>query len=186
MKRLVIFIKKIIEKFTQENSEIEEKLVQDNFFANGSTPYKAGQTAVSVFGWLVLLFPLLIMINSIFPEPLFSFIYHWSGKQGRLFLEYVSMVAFAAIVIFIPVSIFLVKINNKVETEELAKRKFYDETRTEARLALMDEIYTERFGGKQFRENTDYYIVQPEQNFSKKYIKARYKDNEKELNARKD
>ncbi|RZI49218.1 hypothetical protein [Lactococcus kimchii] len=157
-----------------------QRFVQDKFYENGSKVYKLAQALVAIIGWLVLLFPLLIMINSILEKPLFTFIYHWSGKQGHIFLTYISIVVVVGILVLGTASFFLVRRNNLMEIQKLAEKKFYDEEKNKIRLALMEELYSERFGDKTSRESAGYYVVSPEQNFPKNYIRSHYKENENE------
>lgn len=162
---------------TTDNNKAAQEFVQDDFYNNkGKQSYKMRQIAVAVFSWVVLLYPLLIMLNSVGRKPLFSFIYRWNSEQGRLFTEYITIVAIIGIFVIGTASLLLLRQNNRMETEKLVRQKFYDEQKNQARLGLMEDIYTERFGEKIFRENVRDYVVAPEQNFSRSYLRERYKE----------
>lgn len=57
----------------------------------------------------------------------------------------------------------------------------YDEDKLQARKAVMNELYTSRYGDKNFRESTKYYAVNEEQNIDDHLISDLFKESGVEI-----
>jgi hypothetical protein len=158
---------------TERNNQAAEQFVQDNYYEPGHLGYKAIQTLAAIGTWIILLFPLLILFNSVSKTHPLPFIYHWSSAEGKVFFTYLTFLTIAGIGVIGMLSIILAIRNNRFETENYAKKKYYDEEKNKARLELMDEIYTERFGDKDLRQNARLYVISPEKNFPKRYYEKK-------------
>ncbi len=149
--------------------------IQDDYFEKGNIKLKVRETVVVVLLWLILLYPILAIINSYSPFPLWKFIYHFSSKESEAFTDYCGTVLVLGFGLMTLCSTFFLLKNNHNEKYGFEKETLYDVEKCAAREVLLDEVYEKRFGTRNFRENAQFYVVAPEQNLPNGYIEGKFK-----------
>jgi hypothetical protein len=168
-----------------ENSKLETMVVhsqtqahdfvQDKFFQKGNWWLKIRQVGVNLLFLAVLVLPILILFNSVSSRRIWTMLYHWTWRDGFQLTNYLESSILLAIVIVLVCSLGFLFRNNYRERHVYPKRKTYDEEKLKIRKAILNEMYTERFGDSAFRESTKYYAVDGEQNLEDHLVEALFK-----------
>jgi hypothetical protein len=162
-------------KRTSEHPEAKD-FVQDDFFEKGHWWLKIRQLLLNLFFLAILVLPVMILFNSIARKQIWSYLYHWTYKEGFQLSDYLSSSILIAFVVVLVISLAFLFRNNFREQNVYPKMKTYDEEKLEQRKAILEQMYTERFGDEAFRNTTKYYAVDGEQNLPDHLIKELFKD----------
>ncbi|MCL2114399.1 MAG: hypothetical protein FWH31_10730 [Streptococcaceae bacterium] len=151
------------------------ELIEDRYFEKGNWSLKIRQSLAALFSWIILIYPILVAVNSSTSKPFWDFIFHWSFAEGRVFEHIVFSVLLKGGIGVILISTMFLIHNNYMEEHVFAKKKLYNEFQAENRTKVLNEIYTARFGKQEFRESIQYYIVASEQNLPDHLIEDEFK-----------
>ncbi|MGX7030622.1 hypothetical protein [Vagococcus zengguangii] len=150
--------------------------VTDRFFGKKHYKLKIYQSLLSLSMWFLVVAPVVITLNSIYfkVKPL-TFI-QWKYREG--FKMYHTVVDFllVALVVFLVVGLLLTLRNNYMIKNYYKKQVTYDEKRVAGKAALLEEVYTERFGSVQERQAVKYYSISEEKNFDASFVSDLYQD----------
>ena len=86
-----------------------------------------------------------------------------------------------AFVIILVCSLAFLFRNNYREQNVYPKKKTYDAKKLEERKAILDKMYSERFGDLKSRETVRYYAVDGEKNLPDRMIEDLFKENGVEI-----
>lgn len=157
--------------------KIDNGFVQDEFYEKGHPGFKIKELLIALSLWSILIIPMLVIINSVGPEPLISWIYHWNYAEGRMFMQWLIWVLIGGFGFMTIFSLIFLWRNNHYVTKVFYKRKMYDEQQKNKRIEVLESFYTARFGTKAERELTRSYTVDPEQNIPNDMIEKLFDEN---------
>ena len=156
----------IIAKNAQQN-------YQDYSFARGHWWLKLRQTLLGLLGWLVLIIPIVITSSTYLAYRSHGHrgFYFWHYREG--FLELDFLIIFLTFMLGIS-AVFCLTIAyvQKQRLEGLLEKwPLFDLTQNHNKRKAAEKFMTARFGDKQQRQNTKYYVVTADQNLSKNQLK---------------
>ncbi|MGM0126320.1 hypothetical protein IGI37_003749 [Enterococcus sp. AZ194] len=163
------------EKTVVSRQEVSDLLVEDVYFEKGHLKIKLFQSTMAIIGWLGVILPFIwLLIPVIFPK---------AAQKTHFFLYKEELTALKFLLIFLSLSFFAISLtyilltfrNNYRFKHSLQNEKLYDEERLDKQRELLNDVYTERFGTKEFRQSVKFYSVKEEQNFDTSFIKELYK-----------
>ncbi|OQO64490.1 hypothetical protein [Enterococcus faecium] len=158
-----------------------KNFVRDNFFEKGHLLLKIRQLVLNLIFFVILVLPVMILFNSLANGENWSFVHYWTYKDGFDLTKYLSSAILLAIVLVLVLSLAFLFRNNYQEQHVYPRKKTYDEGILKKRKAVLNELYTERFGDKSFRETTKYYEVDADQNIDDYLIQILFKNSEVEI-----
>lgn len=179
-------------QFSQENIFIEtddkasksqnvKNFVQDDFLEKGNWGLKLRQLGINFVFVIVLVLPVLILFNSLKNGKLWQSLYHWQYQDGFDLTKFLQASILIAIVVVLVCSLAFLVRNNYREQKIYPNQITYDDDKLQARKAVMDKLYTSRYGDKNFRESTKYYAVNEEQNIDDHLISDLFKESGVEI-----
>ena len=182
-------IKEVVEEAKQElhaRSSVQAQadikdFVQDKFFEKGHLWLKVRQILLNVVFLAVLILPVMVLFNSLSDGKTWSFLYYWTYEDGFDLTNYLSSSILLAVVVVLVASLAFLLRNNYREQKVYPKKKTYNQELLNKRKEVLNELYTERFGDKTFRETAKYYEVDGEKNIDDHLIEKLFKDNEVEI-----
>ncbi|MCI1642339.1 MAG: hypothetical protein LKI58_09260 [Actinomyces sp.] len=148
-----------------------EGFVHDAFYERGHLWLKVRQTLVALVFWFVLLAPIVVLINSVSREESWEGIYRWTYADGYELVRFLVIAIAVIIVVVLGFSVYLLLRNNHREKKVYPSRTTYDAEGLARRRAILEAMYSERFGSDDARHGTRYYVVAPEQNLDTGYIR---------------
>ena len=154
----------------------QKEFIHDKFYEKGNIGLKVQQLLAIIALWLIMLFPVVVVINSLGEEPIWPFIYHFNYAEGLTFFHFILITVMIGLVVMVIFSVVFLTRNNHYEQKIFFEKKMYDEERMDKRTAVLEEIYEERFGSREYREGLNYFVVSPEQNFPDNYIEETFKE----------
>jgi len=153
-----------------------KNFVQDKFYArHGNALLKFREFVSSLLLWLLLIAPIVILFNSLSTGDLWRDVYFWTYQDGFVLANFISLSTLFGLVLGLVFSIGFVIRTNHYVTKVLPNKITYDQEGLKKREAVLEEIYTERFGDETFRENVRFYSVKPEQNFDNSFVRDTFK-----------
>ena len=158
--------------------EAKKSLVYDPYFEKGNYGSKIFQTLIALLSWCGVIIPFLWI--------LFPFVLPDQAGRNHVRVYQDEKMTLVFLVIFLSLSfLFLVILyvsltfwNNYRFKHFLQKSEQYDIERLKLRRKLINQVYDERFGSKEFRQNTPYYSVKEEQNLETDFVKKLYEKGE--------
>lgn len=159
----------------KQKDRLNMSLVEDRFFESRSLALIGRQSLVSAIAWFIIIYPILVAVNSTTKKPLWQFIFHWTLEQGKAFEDGVFAVVWKGSIVLTLMFLGFLLHNNYMESRVFAKRKLYDEVRAIKRTAALNKIYSERFGEQESRLKEQYIVVSAEQNLPDKLIEETFK-----------
>ncbi|GAB2022627.1 hypothetical protein RyT2_17010 [Pseudolactococcus yaeyamensis] len=167
---------------TPEKSHPQPKdFVQDNFFEKGHWWLKIRQVLFNLAFLAVLVVPIVILFNSLQAGHLWKSFYHWTYTDGFELTDYLNSAILLAFVVILVCSLAFLYRNNYREQNVYPKKKTYDAEKLAERKAILDKMYTERFGDLKSRESARYYAVDGEKNLPDRMIEDLFKENGVEI-----
>ncbi|MFC4652959.1 hypothetical protein ACFO26_08565 [Lactococcus nasutitermitis] len=149
---------------------------QDEFFELGHHKLKAVQIISTLFMWLILLAPLLVLLNSLGKKKIWSIIYQWHTHATTIFTHFLENFIGVTFIVIALICLLLLLRNNHLEQKVYATKKTYDEEKLEKREEILEELYQERFGEEKFRATSSYYVVASEQNLPDTLVQDIFKE----------
>lgn len=149
--------------------------VQDNFFEKGHFWMKIRQISMSLVFLFVVIFPVFILFNSIIKKHLWKHLYYWKYNDSFQLTNHLKDFILLAFVFILVCSLVFLFRNNCMEQKVYPKKKTYNEQNLEKRKIIMNDMYTERFGDKEFRETTKFYAVDGIQNLPDQFVSDLFK-----------
>ena len=149
--------------------------VQDKYYEKGHALLKVRETVTALILWIVLLAPILVAINSLSPQVVWSWLYRWTWAEGRELADFLLFAITLAFIVIMILSVILLIRNNYFVKKVYPNRHTYDIVAMQQRKLIMETLYAQRFGSAEQRENARYYDVHPEQNFSEGTIDKLFK-----------
>jgi hypothetical protein len=150
--------------------------VQDDFFKKGHVWLKFRQLALNLVFLAVLVVPVLILFNSLTSGNLIDKLYFWTYSDGFDLTKYLQSAILLAIVFILVCSLAFLFRNNYRQQKVLPTRPTYDAEKMAERKAVLEKMYSERFGPQEMRERAKYYEVEGEQNIPDDMIHKLFKD----------
>lgn len=155
--------------------EISAELVEDAFFEKGHLGVTIKQSLLTIVFWGTVILPFIWLLFPLVKPHLAAQVHF------RMYLE--EFLTFRFLTLFLPISFILLAIffvcltirNNHNFENKLYKEILHDEERADKRTALMENLYTERFGSKETRESLRFYSVPEELNLETDTIRELYK-----------
>jgi len=144
--------------------------VQDLFFEKGHLPMKIREVFVTLLYWIFLVLPILILFNSVSPHVIWQELYHWTYRDGFELTRFIELSILVAFLIILAFSIFFLLRNNYFEKHIYPNQLTYDEDELKLKKEILEKMYEERFGDKEFRESAKYYAVEGEQNLENGFV----------------
>ncbi|MFC4651892.1 hypothetical protein ACFO26_03140 [Lactococcus nasutitermitis] len=151
-------------------------IVEDKYYEKFFQKLRLQQDIIVIFLWAIIIYPILVAINSFSQKPLWKGIFHWDLETGRAFTKKVFLVLLIGGIILIILSTISLIHNNWRENKILSQKRMYDTKRLAARKEILEKIYEERYGEREVRESSQYYIVAPEQNLPNHLIENTFKE----------
>ncbi|MFT8496564.1 hypothetical protein [Leuconostoc pseudomesenteroides] len=158
-----------------------KNFVQDDFFDKGHWELKLRQFGINFAFLIVLVLPVLILFDSLQNGRFWQSLYHWHYQDGFDLTKFLQASILIAIVVVLVCSLAFLVRNNYREQKIYPNQMTYDEDKLQARKAVMNELYTSRYGDKNFRESTKYYAVNEEQNIDDHLISDLFKESGVEI-----
>ncbi|MBS7576625.1 MULTISPECIES: hypothetical protein [unclassified Enterococcus] len=149
-----------------ERSLQTTNFIQDDFFEKGHWWLKFRQVLLNLVFSLFLILPILILFNSISEERIWSAIYFWQYADGFQLSNYLKSFIWIAFTVILVFSLIFLFRNNYQEKYLYPQQMTYDEAKLEKRKRILEQLYSERFGTRDSRYKSKYYVVNSEQNFS--------------------
>ena len=129
----------------------------------------------------VLVVPIVILFNSLSSGRLINSFHYWTWADGFDLTDYLNSAILLAFVIILVCSLAFLFRNNYREQNVYPKKKTYDAKKLEERKAILDKMYSERFGDLKSRETVRYYAVDGEKNLPDCMIEDLFKENGVEI-----
>lgn len=158
------------ERSAAKKDAVTKSFVQDAYYERGHWGIKVRESAVTILIWVFLVFPILVLINSVSRQVVWEGIYHWEYVDGLYLSSFLQRAILIIFVVVLAFSIYLLLRNNHREKHVYPQRKTYDEEGLARRKAALEQMYAERFGDDGLRHSTRYYVVAPEQNLPTHFV----------------
>lgn len=165
------------QKIDQPSHPQAKDFVQDNFFEKGHLLLKIRQVLFNLVFLAVLIIPIVILFNSLSKGSLISTLYYWTYSDGFDLTDYLNSAILLAFVVILVFSLGFLYRNNYREQNVYPHKKTYDAQKLAERKAILEDMYAERFGDSEFRENIRYYAVDGEKNIPEHMIEDLFKKN---------
>lgn len=156
-----------------ENENGQKVTYQDDYFARQHWGRKLWQTLVAILCWLVLLVPCVVTIGTYLA-------YITDGRQGFYFWHYregfseLDLLLILLFIIGLGMAVFCLLvggIQNRRRKRVLEKTPQYDIQESNRQVDKAMQLAADRFGSRHFRHTVRYYVVKPEQNFTRDDLK---------------
>ncbi|QAY69880.1 hypothetical protein [Xylanimonas protaetiae] len=156
----------------QQEHGAAKTFVEDRYFARGHGRLKVRETLMILVLWVVLLYPVAVLANSVAPDaPIWSALYHGAYEDGEELVRFLARaVAIVVVVVVLLSSTALLLRNNHRERKVYPERTTYDAAGAARRKAALEAMYHDRFGDEDFRRSARYYAVAPEQNLPTGFV----------------
>ena len=165
---------------SREEAQELKNFVEDRFFEVGNTGLKIRQTVLTLVFLAILALPIIMLVNSLDGEKIWKYLY-WTYRDGFQLVEYLDdSILYIFVIVLVSSLAFLFR-NNHLEQKVYPKKKTYDEEKLKKRKEILSNLYTERFGEKEFRETTKYYKVEGSQNLPDHLVKEMFKNGKVEI-----
>jgi hypothetical protein len=148
-----------------------KNFIKDVFFAKGHFLLKLWQFIFTLLMWLPVLLPIMITANSTIFKEVEDQFYRWNYRGGFVLYQHLTVELALALVGIFVIAILLTHRTNYRTTHQYQQKIMYDEVKLAQKKAALEKIYAERFGTAAFREQANYYSVDPEQNLPDDCIK---------------
>jgi len=149
---------------SSKKEAVTKDFVQDSYYEHGHWGLKIRESIITVLVWVFLVFPVLVLINSVSSRVVWSGIYHWEYVDGLYLSSFLQRAIGIIFVVVLGFSVYLLLRNNHREKHVYPQKKTYDEEALARRKEVLEQMYSERFGDDGLRHSTRYYVVAPEQN----------------------
>jgi hypothetical protein len=163
-----------LEKDTKSHPQAKD-FVQDDFFEKGHWWLKIRQVLFNLVFLSVLIVPIVILFNSLASGQLWKDFFYWTYTDGFQLTDYLNSAILLTFVLILVCSLAFLYRNNYREQKVYPKKKTYDAKKLSERKAILDKMYTERFGDAEFRETVRYYAVDGEKNLPDHMIEDLFK-----------
>ncbi|MDR2722917.1 MAG: hypothetical protein LBB54_04240 [Cellulomonadaceae bacterium] len=164
-----------LKKPAKQPEKATEDFVQDRFYERGNRWLKTREIVVSILLWIFLVYPILVLFNSVNRHTLWEGIYHWAYTDGFQLDTFLKRAILIIVVVVLGFSIYLLLRNNHRERKVYPVKKTFDGAAMERRKQLLEAMYAERFGDERSRHQARYYVVAPEQNLPTHFISDTFK-----------
>ena len=143
-----------------------QQLYTDMYFDEGHWWLKIWQTFIAILGWLCVFVPIIITVTSFWADYNPKIPHLWSYSEGIFEVKFAMSSLFA---------VSMTIIQNRRRDRLAEQWPTYNPINQRRRETELEKFMDERFGDKEFRENTRYYEVKPEQNLDTDQIKEIYR-----------
>ncbi|GEK29668.1 hypothetical protein [Furfurilactobacillus siliginis] len=139
----------------------EPRTYADNYFSRGHQGLKIWQTLVVIFGWVLLVIPLVFVTGGLlqgWPHTI------WQHAHNRSNILATIMILLFAFVLAGMFSITATLIQNRRRKRIVRQWPTFNLQTTTAKTDALEKYMTTKFGSEEERLNVRNYQVQPEQN----------------------
>ena len=150
--------------------ERAKDFVEDAFFERGHPWLKVREIVMILVFWVVLLYPIVILVNSVAPHRIWEGVYRWTYHDGYELVHFLVRAVGIIVIVVVLFTVYLVLRNNHRERKVYPERLTYDVEGQARRKAILEQMYRERFGTEEFRHTARYYVVAPDQNLPTRYV----------------
>jgi len=137
----------------------EKSLTVDWFFGPGHAARKVGQFVLLLIGWFFAILPVVVTASAILnrdnPDKGW-----WKYSEGFELWD-TTMIGLGIFLAIFIVGYFALFIANRVDNRKRDQRRTYDEERLAKRLDIAENLYAEKFGPPQLREQQHRIVIRP-------------------------
>ncbi len=151
-------------------ASVAKSFVHDAYFERGHWGLKLRQAVVTTLIGAYLVFPVLVVLNSVGEHEVWSNVYSWTYVDAARLAGFLARATGIIVVVVLAFSIYLLVRNNHREKHVYPKKKVYDEAGLVRRKEILERMYAERFGDDEVRHGSRYYVVAPEQNLPTHFV----------------
>lgn len=155
------------------NTVDEKDITVDWFFGHANDKVKIPQLLLGIIGWLFTILPLFITVSAIIHR-------HdaggwWNYAEGFVMFEVTMIILAILLAFFIVIYLLLFFIDRRVDgwrVENVA----YDVERLDLRLAIAEDLYSEKFGPEDVRLEQRSIRIEPQGDLETYELRDRYRD----------
>jgi len=151
-----------------------QQLYTDEYFGPGHWGIKLWQTFVGLLGWVAVIVPVVITILSIWSTYDRRVPRIWSYQEGVFEFKFIGILLLFFFVLTSLFAVAMTIIQNRKRNRVVEQWPTYNPINQKQRQRALAKFMTDRFGDAEFRENTRYYEVQPDQNLDTDEIQHLY------------
>lgn len=167
----------------KDSSEDKQQLYTDKYFEKGHWFLKIWQTIIALIGWLAVIIPIVITVTSFWASFNPKIPHIWSYSEGLSEIHFIGVLLIFSFIMSFIFSVSMTIIQNRKRDRLVEQWPTFNPIDQKKRERTIDSFIDQRFGNKEFRENTRTYDVQPEQNLDTDQIQKLYeKHNLNDLN----
>jgi hypothetical protein len=152
-----------------------QQLYTDMYFDEGHWWLKIWQTFIAILGWLCVFVPIIITVTSFWAVYNPKIPHLWSYSEGIFEVKFIGVLLIFAFAMSSLFAVSMTIIQNRRRDRLAEQWPTYNPINQRRRETELEKFMDERFGDKEFRENTRYYEVKPEQNLDTDQIKEIYR-----------
>ncbi|WP_167630150.1 hypothetical protein [Listeria valentina] len=148
--------------------------VEDRYFEEGNWSLKVWQTFFAIIMWVIVIIPVFITAESTWLSSQRHRFIYWEYREGKVevtFLDYTLLICFIGITIF---TVIMTIYQNRRFARKVRISPLYNATTNKQKEAIIEQLYTERFGSADYRKSVRFYSVKEKQNLDTYEIYKRY------------
>lgn len=148
----------------EPGERVHQQLYTDDFFAKGHWLLKIWQTLVALFGWVCVIVPLVITIQSFMGVEFGVFKPLWTYSEGIYEIKFIGVIILFTAVCAMIFTVAMSIIQNRKRDRLVEQWPTFNPIDQRMRADELERFMNERFGDEEFRHGVKSYQVQPEQN----------------------
>ncbi|AVW11019.1 hypothetical protein [Lactiplantibacillus paraplantarum] len=155
-----------------------QQLYSDAYFDSGHWGLKIWQTIVGLVGWLAVIIPITVTILSIWSSYNHRIPRFWYYHEGIFEFKFIGILLVFCFALASLFAVTMTIIQNRKRERVVEQWPTFNPINQKKRQQLLAKFMDDRFGNAEFRENTRYYRVKPEQNLDTDQIQQLYQKND--------
>ncbi|MDV0431805.1 hypothetical protein RXV91_13100 [Lactiplantibacillus sp. DA1] len=155
-----------------------QQLYSDAYFDSDHWGLKIWQTIVGLVGWLAVIIPITVTILSIWSSYNPHIPRFWHYHEGIFEFKFIGILLVFCFALASLFAVTMTIIQNRKRERVVEQWPTFNPINQKKRQQLLAKFMDDRFGNAEFRENTRYYRVKPEQNLDTDQIQQLYQKND--------
>ncbi|GEP19501.1 hypothetical protein [Pediococcus argentinicus] len=153
-----------------------QQLYSDSYFEKGHIGLKIWQTFIAILGWFAAIIPVVITVTAFLASYNPKIPHIWSYKDGIFEIKFLGILLLFSFSMAFLFAVSMTLIQNRRRDRLIEQWPTFSPINQKKRGQALEDYMSKRFGDKEFRENTRYYEVAPDQNLDTHVISKLYDD----------